>query len=196
VASLTAFAAVLAAMNLAGSPPSPRSADAAQTPAGVAPGPASVADAVRPVVGDAVRGRKLFADANGLNCIGCHRVGGEGGDVGPDLSAVAGRLDRAKLLESVVSPSKEIAPEYRQVIVRLEDETVIAGLVRGETPTELTLVDANGRKTVVRKDEIADRKVSPLSLMPEGFGARLTKPETEDLLAYLCGLRAPARTRE
>jgi mono/diheme cytochrome c family protein len=58
--------------------------------------------------GDAARGREVFADAERAACIGCHRVRGEGGDVGPDLSNIGGKFGREHLVESVLEPSRQI----------------------------------------------------------------------------------------
>ena len=58
--------------------------------------------------GDAKRGAKLFADAKRTRCAICHRVGGKGGEVGPDLSRIGGKFDRPHLIESLLEPSRQI----------------------------------------------------------------------------------------
>ena len=159
-------------------PPKPADPDA--------PAPVNLAAA------DPAKGRALFANPKGLNCIGCHRINGEGGEVGPDLSAIGAKYDKAKLMEAIVNPSKDIAPEYKQVQILTGDGVVLAGVVRSENDDQVVLVDANGKKTELPKDEIEARKESKLSLMPEGFAARMSPQEMEDLLAYLGGLKGPA----
>src|SRR5262249_32892448 len=64
-------------------------------------------------MGDEARGRALFHEPNALGCLKCHRVSGSGGDVGPDLSTVGNQLDRAKLAESVLDPSRAIREGYQ-----------------------------------------------------------------------------------
>src|SRR5262249_22196678 len=59
--------------------------------------------------GDAERGRTLFMDPKGLACIKCHAIGGQGGQVGPDLAGIALRYKREDLMTSILEPSKVIA---------------------------------------------------------------------------------------
>ncbi len=65
--------------------------------------------------GDARKGKKLFHDLQGLGCIRCHSIEGEGGNIGPDLTDVRTRHARADLVESVLYPSKQILDGYQQV---------------------------------------------------------------------------------
>src|SRR5699024_4292182 len=62
--------------------------------------------------GDAERGSRIFYEDNSAQCTRCHAVGGEGGNVGPDLSAIGDLLDREQLLASMVDPDKRIAPGF------------------------------------------------------------------------------------
>src|SRR5262249_21653026 len=111
---------------------------------GPPPKPAPDRDAyARPALearGDAVRGRAVFADAGLAGCANCHRVRGEGGDVGPDLSDVGGKLGREHLVEAVLEPSRQIVEGYRPTTVALADGRVLTGLVKSETDDALVLV--------------------------------------------------------
>ena len=62
--------------------------------------------------GDAARGRELFFQAAGTQCVNCHRIGGTGGTLGPDLSEIGKKYVRPKILENILEPSKEIDPKY------------------------------------------------------------------------------------
>jgi putative heme-binding domain-containing protein len=139
--------------------------------------------------GSAERGRTVFANTNGVNCVRCHQVNGQGGLVGPALTGVGVKYDRAKLIESVLYPSKQIFDGYQQTIVRMKDGKILNGAVQGETEAELTLMDAEGNKHVVRKSDITGRKTSELSLMPEGIHTGLKPEEFADLIAYLESLK-------
>jgi putative heme-binding domain-containing protein len=141
--------------------------------------------------GDPARGKATFFNVNGVACVKCHKAtaGGEGGDVGPSLAGVGGKYDRAQLIESVLYPSKQIFDGYQQTLVRTKAGKLIAGSVRGETEADLTLLDANGVKSVVKKADIKQRKLSDLSLMPEGLHASLKPEEFADLIAYLQSLK-------
>ncbi len=59
--------------------------------------------------GDAAAGKKLFFESEKVQCAKCHKIGGKGADVGPDLSKIAEKKDRAYFLESLILPSKVIA---------------------------------------------------------------------------------------
>ena len=77
-------------------------------------------NAIRPgellaLKGDAARGQELFFNASGVSCKDCHQVAGRGGAIGPDLSQIGKKYDRAGLLESLLEPSKAIEPKYRRL---------------------------------------------------------------------------------
>ena len=73
------------------------------------------------------RGRKLFFDPKGAGCVRCHRSRGEGGDLGPDLSDLGGKYERALLIESVLDPSRQIVEGYRPTVVATADGRVLLG---------------------------------------------------------------------
>jgi putative heme-binding domain-containing protein len=139
--------------------------------------------------GDPIRGRSVFLDAKAVGCTRCHRVEGQGGDLGPDLSGVGSKYDRAFLIESILYPSRQIAEGFAQTLVRMRDGQVVTGLLRGETPEELSLVDSEGRLHVLRTQEIERRKLSDQSLMPENLQAALTLQDFADLVAFLGSLQ-------
>ncbi len=140
--------------------------------------------------GDPGRGRALFFDLKRAGCVRCHRSRGEGGDIGPDLSDVGGKYERALLIESVLDPSRQIVEGYRPTVVATADGRVLSGIVKGESAHDLTLVDADGHQQVVRKSEIEKRAACDTSLMPDGLTAGLTPSDFADLIAYLEGLRS------
>jgi putative heme-binding domain-containing protein len=139
--------------------------------------------------GDPARGRKLFFDPKGAGCIRCHRSRGQGGDIGPDLSDVGGKYERALLIESVLDPSRQIVEGYRPTVVATTDGRVVSGIVKGESAHELTLVDALGNRHVVSKSQIEKSMSDHTSLMPDGLAAGLSQRDFADLIAYLDGLR-------
>ncbi len=140
--------------------------------------------------GDAGRGRALFADLKRLACARCHRARGQGGEIGPDLSDIGGKFDRALLVESVLEPSRQIVEGYRTTTIATKDGRVLSGIARDETPAGLMLVDADGKRCAVRADEIDDRKFADASLMPSGLAAGISPAEFADLIAYLESLRS------
>jgi putative heme-binding domain-containing protein len=142
--------------------------------------------------GNPARGKALFA-SDATKCSACHKVHGRGGEVGPDLSQVAGKLDRTHLIESILDPSAQVLEGYRSTTVQLKDGRVLRGIVSGETPAGFTLTDAENRKVRVRATDVEARKVDATSLMPAGLAATLSPAEFTDLIAYLETLRTGRR---
>jgi quinoprotein glucose dehydrogenase len=137
------------------------------------------------LAGDPARGQKLFTEPGGVSCVACHRVAGQGSDLGPDLSGVGTQFDRRALAEAILYPSKTVREGYQQMTLELNDGEEISGLVKGETADTLTLRDALGREHKLPRASIKARVTSALSLMPEGLQAALTLGEFSDLVAYL-----------
>jgi putative heme-binding domain-containing protein len=146
-----------------------RPAYQAPVAADVDPSPEEYARFARTAVGDAARGRALFADSKGLACARCHNVRGERADVGPDLSDIAGKFLRDLLIELVLDLSRQIVEGYRPSIVATVDGRVLAGIVKEESAAEPTLVAAEGRRQVVRKSETEERRSVTTSIMPVGL---------------------------
>jgi putative heme-binding domain-containing protein len=143
--------------------------------------------------GDAGRGRALFADPKRLGCSRCHRVRGEGGEAGPDLSDVAGKFERPQLIESVLEPSRVIVEGYRSTTLATADGLVVTGIVKEESAETITLVDSEGRRQVVRAADVEERKTGDVSPMPESLATNLSPGEFADLIAYLETLRPTGR---
>jgi len=128
---------------------------------------------------DLSAGRAVFSQT----CAICHRLYGEGADVGPDLTG-AGRANLDYLLENVVDPSAVVAVEYRLHIVNLKDGRVLNGFVIGKSDRTLTLKTMTEKLTLDRA-EITGIQELPQSLMPEGLLQSLGEDKVRDLLGYL-----------
>jgi putative heme-binding domain-containing protein len=135
--------------------------------------------------GDVERGRKLFSDVGKSQCLKCHHLGGQGEKIGPDLTGVGKRFARVYLIESILEPSRTIAPSYETLSVELKDGRVLSGTRIAETPESLTLGDKDGKKHVLAKTEIEAVRVVPVSTMPEGLERPLSTDEFVDLIAFL-----------
>ncbi|MDB4640233.1 c-type cytochrome [Pirellulaceae bacterium] len=130
------------------------------------------------------RGREIYLQAQ---CSGCHRKNDFGAQIGPDLSTVGKRYDRAALLESLIEPSKQIDPKYALSSYALLSGKTYTGRVHGVNKTTITLETDPLRQTtvVIQRDEIEATKPSVLSPMPTGLLNTFSKREITDLLAYL-----------
>jgi putative heme-binding domain-containing protein len=135
--------------------------------------------------GDADAGRRIFSHTKIGSCLQCHGFNGRGNRVGPDLSRVAARDDRRWLLESIVDPSREIAPQFIPWEVTTTDgeaHTLIAMRKGGEREV---YADVTGREITFTKKQIASVQQLATSLMPAGLAETLTVQELRDLLAFL-----------
>ncbi|HUS34879.1 MAG TPA: PVC-type heme-binding CxxCH protein [Verrucomicrobiae bacterium] len=139
--------------------------------------------------GEPEPGRKLFFSEK-VGCARCHRVQGEGGAVGPDLSVIARSSDRAKLVNSILQPSANIGPLYVTREIKVRDGDVYTGLVpESKAADKLTIVLADGSRAEIATVDIESDKTSDLSLMPSGLENGLTVREFADLISFLQTLR-------
>ena len=118
------------------------------------------------------------------HCAICHRLYGEGNQVGPDLTA-ADRKNLSVLLPNVVDPSAVIRPEFRAYNVVLHDGRILAGLLADSNAETITVLDAKNQRTVIKRVDVEELRASDLSLMPENVLTPLNNQEIRDLFAYL-----------
>jgi putative heme-binding domain-containing protein len=129
---------------------------------------------------DPVLGRQAFNKI----CTNCHRIGGEGHKVGPDLDGIGIRgLDR--LLEDVLDPNRIVDQAFRATQIQTDDGRTFTGLVVREVGQTVVLVDAQGKETQIAKSNVAERRVLPLSPMPANVADQLTEQEFYNLMGYL-----------
>jgi len=136
--------------------------------------------------GDAVAGERIFFSEHAAGCARCHQMQGRGARIGPELTATSGTLSRERLIESIVRPSKEIAPHFATWLVVTHAGKSLVGMLVHEEPTgEQTYVDSKGEPFMVHAKEIESRTAQSKSIMPDNLAAQLTTQEFRDLLAYL-----------
>jgi putative membrane-bound dehydrogenase-like protein len=141
---------------------------------------------------DAAAGERVFHHPKGPGCFRCHQVDGRGGRVGPDLSRLSRGMDRRRLVQSILQPSAEIAPQFVAWSVARMDGTIFTGilLVESQDGTQ-TYADAQGRPIVVPSSEIENRKPLATSIMPDNVATSLSIQEFRDLVAFLLEGRGP-----
>jgi putative membrane-bound dehydrogenase-like protein len=130
--------------------------------------------------GEAARGREIYRK----NCIGCHRAGKEGVDVGPDLSTVKQKTPE-ELIVAILDPNREVNPQYVAVRILTTSGVVLDGLVASETATSVTLKRQGGQVDTILKVRIDKMVRSTLSLMPEGLEKALDQQALADLIQFI-----------
>ncbi|OWK46501.1 LamG-like jellyroll fold domain-containing protein [Fimbriiglobus ruber] len=131
--------------------------------------------------GDAERGRKLFGS---LGCAKCHAITpDQAGGGAPSLADAGRRFTATYLVESILTPDKQVAQEFRASKVVTVDGQVLTGLVVRESPTEVELLLPDTSRRIIKTADVEERKASPSSPMPAGLVR--TPAELRDLLTYL-----------
>lgn len=134
--------------------------------------------------GDAAAGKKIFFERADVACVRCHKVKGEGGEVGPELTGISSRKPADYILESIVAPNRQIAAGFETVLVTLKNGNAYAGQLKKETETELEINSPEDGLLKVKKSEISERQRG-LSGMPEELRQILTKQDLRNLVEYL-----------
>jgi putative heme-binding domain-containing protein len=117
-------------------------------------------------------------------CFVCHRVKGQGGNIGPNLDGVGVR-GLHRLLEDILDPNRNVDPAFRQTVIETADGRTIAGVNLRTEGQLLVLNDAEGKEQSVLKKEIKTQTGSRLSLMPPTFEQTLSGKDLNDVVAYL-----------
>lgn len=135
--------------------------------------------------GDAKTGRTIFLEKDEAGCFRCHKYGGTGGDVGPALDDLGTQRDREYILRAILYPNATFAKGYENVVVTLEDDSLIAGIVVTESAATLSINPLGAQTTKeIPTTQIKRRDRIPSS-MPEHLDNILSKKELRDLVEFL-----------
>ncbi|TYA92373.1 HEAT repeat domain-containing protein [Seonamhaeicola marinus] len=137
--------------------------------------------------GNARRGYNVFNYNSTAQCVRCHSIKGEGGDVGPPLDGIGKVLSREKILEALVDPSARLAPGYGTVILTLDNDQSLIGVLLNETSSEITIKSTEVEPLKIAKSRIKKRENIPSSMPP--IGTYIEKRELRDLIEYLSNLK-------
>ncbi len=135
---------------------------------------------LRAFPGSASDGHAIYKE----HCGKCHKLFGEGEEIGPDLTT-ANRKDRQYMLISTVDPSSFIRKEYLSAQVITVDGRILTGLVTKETPSAITLVNSQCEYTTISREDIDEMVPSQISQMPEDLLKPLKPQQLRDLFRYL-----------
>jgi putative membrane-bound dehydrogenase-like protein len=130
--------------------------------------------------GDPAAGKVVFAN----QCAKCHTHSGEGQAIGPDLTGMAVH-PKEELLVHILDPSRSVEGNFRTYQVVTLDGQVIQGMLASESRTAVEVIDAEGRRHTVLRDDIDTLTASAKSLMPDGFEKQISRKEMTDLLEFM-----------
>jgi len=131
-------------------------------------------------LGDADKGKIQFM----ARCFVCHKLFGEGGAIGPELTG----YDRANVdfwLDNLFTPSLEIREGFGAYTVKTKGGQLLTGLMDAQDAQGIVIKDLAGNKTAVKQADIEKLEASPVSLMPEGLTAGMGDGDLKDFFAYL-----------
>jgi putative heme-binding domain-containing protein len=146
----------------------------------------------RSLPGNPERGRRIFAGKG--ECSSCHAVSGEGGFIGPDLSAYGTSLSPQAILKSLLASTRIVPAGYKPAAVTASDGTRMEGLVRNEDNFSVQLQTPDGDFHFFEKSEALKVEYLTHSLMPTDYGDRLTRDELNDLVSYLMSTASPSKS--
>jgi hypothetical protein len=130
--------------------------------------------------GDGAKGKQLFTK----HCSACHQHTGEGQNIGPDLTGMAVH-PKHELLIHILDPNRSVEGNFRVYNLLTMDGIMLTGMLVGESRTTVELVDAQGKRQALAREDIDRLTASRKSLMPEGFEKQLNQAEMTDLLEFL-----------
>ena len=142
--------------------------------------------------GDADRGRNLFLNNSAVYCQRCHKLDGQGGEVGPVMNSIAKDKTREYLLESILNPNAQIAQGFQSVILNLLDGKTVSGVLRSKDKKTYVLVTPENKVLNVLAEDVESEKPDK-SAMPEDLYKNLSKRELRDIVEFLVSMKEPLK---
>lgn len=139
--------------------------------------------------GNVRRGEEVFWKSSSAQCKNCHRINGVGVTVGPDLSQIGKKYGRSQLLDQLLDPSKEMAPEFVPYLLQTKKGRILIGFVAKKDQQQVVIRDGQGTLTRVRAEDVEMLTPQKKSLMPDLLLRHMTAQDVADLLDYLVSLR-------
>ncbi|MES2792409.1 MAG: PVC-type heme-binding CxxCH protein [Planctomycetota bacterium] len=138
--------------------------------------------------GDAQRGRTIFYERSQVSCVRCHKISGQGGEVGPDLTKIGTEKMRDYLLEAIVDPNRQVAKGFDTVVVTTTEGRTYAGILKAEDADKIQILTPEAKLITIPKSEV-DERASGKSSMPESLIKQLSKQDLRDLVEFLSSLK-------
>jgi quinoprotein glucose dehydrogenase len=142
--------------------------------------------------GDAAKGRDLFVNSAAVYCQRCHKLDGQGGEVGPLMNGIGKQKTAMYLLESIVNPNAQIAQGYQSVILSLADGKTVSGVLRAKDAKGYTIITPENKVLTFAADDVEGSKPDR-SAMPDDLYKKLSRRELRDVVAFLASLTEPEK---
>lgn len=139
------------------------------------------------VGGNYNQGRDIVKWNQTAQCIRCHSIGEEGGNVGPSLKKIGSVLTREQILQALIEPSARISPGFGTVFLKLKDGQEVTGILTAETEHELVLKTSEAEPLKIAVSRIQKRENYPSSMPP--MATLLSKREIRDVVEFLSGMK-------
>ncbi len=130
---------------------------------------------------DMTRGKAVFAN----RCLTCHKVGGEGNNIGPDLTTIGKKFDKTALLDAIINPSAAIVFGYEPWLVNTKDGASVYGFLLSQNKQAMVIKDIAGQKHIIPLPKISSKEKQNKSLMPDPVANGLTEQNLADVAAFL-----------
>jgi quinoprotein glucose dehydrogenase len=134
--------------------------------------------------GDRRSGSRVFFSKSEVYCLRCHKIRGNGGEVGPDLTGLGAKKDREYLLQAIVVPNHAIAEGFETRVLALKDGQVVAGIVKKDDGHTLMLITPEAKTLEIARDRVEEERRGD-SAMPADLVQKLSKRELRDLIEFL-----------
>jgi putative membrane-bound dehydrogenase-like protein len=138
--------------------------------------------------GDIRRGQQVF-NSSKTQCIVCHKLGYQGGDVGPDLTSIGQARSDRDLLESIVYPSASFVRSYEPVVAVTKSGDTYNGILRRDDDRGILLLTGPGTQQEIARGDVASVRPGDVSVMPSGFEEMLNRQDLADIIAFLKNTR-------
>jgi putative heme-binding domain-containing protein len=142
------------------------------------------------LTGDAARGQKVFAKT----CAVCHKLGGVGNEVGPDLASLNDKSNEY-LLVAILDPNRAVEARYVRYIAETKSGLTLSGVLTAETGSSITLVGTDGKAQTVLRTELESLASTGVSAMPEGLEKDVPPQDMADLMAHVRAASPPAEPK-
>jgi len=129
---------------------------------------------------DISAGKQVFTKT----CAACHKIGGEGQKIGPELDGIGNR-GAERVIEDVLDPNRNVDQAFRTTLITTDEGQSLNGLALREEGKILVLADNQGKEVRVPLDKVLERTVSPLSPMPANLAEQLSEQDFYQLVAFL-----------